>query len=91
MALETELATYERLKPELLTDPDKVGKYVLIKGDQVLGIYPTRDEALSIGEERFLFEAFMVKQIVEVEPVYTMHSPLRVLWKPRRATGATTS
>lgn len=70
MQLDTEMATYRRLKPELLADPDKLGKYVLIKGDQVLGIYPTRDEAIEQGYERYLFEAFMVKHIVEVEPVY---------------------
>jgi hypothetical protein len=70
MQLDTEMATYRRLKPELLADPDKVGKYVLIKGEELLGIYPTRDEALEQGYERYLFEAFMVKQIVPVDPVY---------------------
>ncbi len=70
MELDTEIATYRRLKPDLLADPDKLGKYVLIKGQELLGIYPTRDEALLVGEERFLFDTFLVKQVVEVEPVY---------------------
>lgn len=70
MQLDTEMATYRRLKPELLADPDKVGKYVLVKGEELLGIYPTRDEALLVGEERYLFEPFLVKQVVGVEPVY---------------------
>lgn len=79
MQLDTEMATYRRLKPELLADPDKVGKYVLIKGEELLGVYPTREESLEQGYERYLFEAFMVKQIVEVEPVYIIRSPLRVI------------
>ena len=70
MILDTEMATYRRLKPDLLADPAKRGRYVLIKGDELLGIYPTREEALLVGEERYLFEPYMVKQIVEVEPVY---------------------
>lgn len=70
MALDTEMATYRRLKPELLADPVKAGKYVLIKGDELLGIYPSREEALEQGYERYLFEAFLVKQLVEVEPVH---------------------
>jgi hypothetical protein len=82
MALEAELATYERLKPELLADQAKVGKYVLIKGDQLLGVYPTREEALEQGYERYLFEAFMVKQIAEVKPVY--RSGIAIVSQPRR-------
>ncbi len=70
MLLDTEMATYRRLKPELLADPAKRGQFVLIKGEELLGLFPTREEALLAGEERFLFEAYMVKQIVEVEPVY---------------------
>lgn len=70
MLLDTEMATYRRLKPDLLADPTKRGQFVLIKGEELLGVYPTREEALEQGYERYLFEAFMVKQLVEVEPVY---------------------
>jgi hypothetical protein len=76
MALETEMATYERLKPELLTDPDKVGKFVLIKGEELLGLFPTRSEALTRGYERSLYEPFMVKQLLEVEPIYFLSRTL---------------
>ena len=76
MALETELATYERLRPELLADPEKVGKYVLIKGEELLGLFTTRSGALTRGYEQSLYEPFMVKQLLEVEPVYYLSRTL---------------
>ena len=67
-ALRTEYQTYKARKPELL--PGALGKWVLIKGDQVLGMFETRHEALRAGYRRYLDESFLVQQVLEVDPVY---------------------
>jgi hypothetical protein len=66
MALERELETYRSRLPELLVHK---GKYVLIYGDQVEGIFDKYDAALDAGYERHLNEAFLVRQIAETEKV----------------------
>ena len=62
MALEREVETYRRKLPELL--PEK-GKYVLIFGDEVEGIFESSDAAIEAGYGRHLDEAFLVRQIAE--------------------------
>jgi hypothetical protein len=39
------------------------GSFVLIKGDQLVGVFPTLSEAFSEGLNRFGLENFFVKQI----------------------------
>ncbi len=46
MALEQEMETYRRNLPKLLQTP---GKFVLIKGKKILGIYETDEAALDAG------------------------------------------
>jgi hypothetical protein len=58
--LEQELATYARKLPELTAQS---GKFVLIKGDTVEGVFDTYADALKIGYDRFKLEPFLVKQI----------------------------
>lgn len=41
-----------------------LGKFVLIKGMDVLGFYSSPDAAFSAGTERFGLDPFFVKQIV---------------------------
>jgi hypothetical protein len=65
--LEQERATYEGRKGELLKNE---GQFVLIRGEEVAGIWPTFELALEAGYERFGAVPFMVKQIRAVEPVY---------------------
>jgi hypothetical protein len=60
MALETELATYERERPQLL---DRAGKYVLIKGENVVSTWETYRDAIQEGYRVFLLEPFLVKKI----------------------------
>jgi hypothetical protein len=67
MSLEKELATYRVRLPELLSDD---GKYVLIRGDDVAGIYDTYEDALRVGYARFGLEDFLVKKIESVETVH---------------------
>ena len=64
--LEAELATYERELPNLLA---KEGKWVLVHGQAVEGIFDTFDDALDAGCERFGLNPFLVKQIFAVEPM----------------------
>ena len=61
-----ELATYDRKLPELLGD---MGRFVLIKGDHVAGIFDTYQDAVSVGYERFKLDRFFVKQIAPAERI----------------------
>lgn len=65
MTLERELATYERELPNLL---EHRGKYALIQGDDVIGIFDTFADALTVGYDRFKLEPFLA-QPIEAEPV----------------------
>ena len=67
MALEKELETYERLKEQLLLESD--GKYAVISGDALLGVYSTYDDALKIGYEKCSLNPFLVKKITAIEPI----------------------
>jgi hypothetical protein len=64
---ERELATYERLKPELQAQP---GRFALIKGDDLVGVYNTYRDALQVGYDRFGLDGFFLKEMDLVEPVF---------------------
>jgi hypothetical protein len=66
MALEKELATYHAKLPELKTDE---GKFVLVHGDEVAGVFTSFEDAIKIGYEKFKLEPFLVKQIQAVQRV----------------------
>ncbi len=66
MALEKEQAAYARELPNLLASD---GKFVVIHGDDIAGIFDTYHDALKIGYERFKLEPFFVKQIKAMETV----------------------
>jgi hypothetical protein len=66
-SLETELKTYEAQKQKLLADE---GKFVVIHGDKVLGVYATYEDALKIGYEKCKLEPFLVKKIEAVEQAH---------------------
>ena len=67
MPLEIEQATYARELPSLL---DQAGKFVVIGGDVVAGVYDTYGDALKFGYDRFELTPFLVKQIEMVEQVH---------------------
>ena len=70
--LDREIETYEREKPRLLADAP--GKFVLIKGDKVIGFYESQTDAISEGWKLFPGEPILTKRIVPVEiPVYIPH------------------
>jgi hypothetical protein len=65
--LERELATYEQHKAELLAQE---GRFVLIQGDDIAGLYDTYNDALEEGYKRFgIDHPFLIKEVREVEEV----------------------
>lgn len=66
MALDRELETYRAHLIELLADE---GKYVVIRGDQILGAFNSYEEALRAGYERYGATSFLVRPIQRDEPV----------------------
>src|SRR5438477_13178672 len=70
MALEREMETYRRELPRLLAEGHK-GKFVLIKGETVHGIWDTQEEAIRQGYERLdLNEGFLAHEITDRPKVY---------------------
>ena len=69
MVLDREWETFQVNLPTLLEKEE--GRYVLIHGDQIAGVWDTQDEALEEGHRRFLLEPFMVQHIVADEkPIF---------------------
>jgi hypothetical protein len=64
-ALKIELQTYQAQKSELIGKAN--GKFVLVKGNQVIDVFDTKSDAIRQGYERFGNVPFLVKQIVEVD------------------------
>ncbi len=67
--LDREWETFQANLPALLEK--EAGRYVLIHGDQVAGVWNTNQEALEEGYRRFLLEPFLVQHIVADEkPIF---------------------
>lgn len=64
--LDIELQTYRQQLPNLL---DKIGKYAVIKGADLLGVYDSYEDALKFGYDKFKLEPFLVKRIAPAEQV----------------------
>lgn len=63
--LAAELATFEKNKDDLLQHHE--GKFVVIKGDQILGAYDTKLDAVAVGHQHAGADAFLVKKVERVE------------------------
>jgi hypothetical protein len=63
--LDSELATYERAKDQLLGTSE--GKFVLIRGDEVVGVFDSKMDAIAQGYQKFGNVPFLVKQIMKIE------------------------
>jgi len=61
-----ELAAYQRKLPELLGE---AGRFVLIKGDEVMGVFDSYQDAVTSGYARFELDSFFVKQIAAAEQI----------------------
>lgn len=68
--LKTELETHEDHKQELLASGE--GKYVLIQGHHVVGVWDTYEDALKEGYEKFGVDTpFLVKPISGFEIIHS--------------------
>ncbi len=65
LILDSEMKTYEGNRDQLLAKAE--GKFVLIRNDQVVGIYESKMDAIGQGYRQFGNVPFLVKQIVRVE------------------------
>ncbi len=67
-ALYQEWSTYRREAARLLVEGQE-GKFVLIKGGQVVGLHDTWDAAREAGLRLYLLQPFLVQQVRSEEPV----------------------
>jgi len=75
MPLEKEQETYARELPHLLAS---AGKFVLIHGDAVEGIYDTYSDALKVGYDKFGLKPFFVRQIEATEQFHSFTRDLGI-------------
>jgi len=68
VSLKREQAVYDANLPRWVQEHERA--HVLIKGDEVVGFYETRGEALAEGYARFGVVPLFVKAIAASEPVY---------------------
>jgi hypothetical protein len=68
--LGVEWAFYRREAGRLLAEGHE-GKHILIKGEEIIGLFDTREAALEEGYERLLVprEPFLVHQVLTREPM----------------------
>jgi len=70
VALEREWEAFLKEMPRLLAEGQR-GRYVLIQGETVHGVWDTLDEALSAGYDRFGVDPFLAQEINDnPEPRY---------------------
>ena len=65
MVLEKEMAYYIEHQAELLKQYE--GKYILIKGEKIIGGYESEEEAYRAGLEKFQNEPFFIKYVAKEE------------------------
>jgi hypothetical protein len=64
----TEWNFYRRMIGQLLAEGHE-GKWLLIKGEKIVGIWDTEAEADAVRRERFLMQAVLMKKILTREPI----------------------
>jgi hypothetical protein len=67
--LEQEWNTFRRERPRLLAQGYE-GRWVHVKGDNIIGIWDTMREACHQGYKRYLEDSFLVHQLQCEERVY---------------------
>jgi hypothetical protein len=72
--LEKELQVYKLRKKELLGKAK--GKFVLIKGDEIIGVFESQIDAINHGYEKYGNTPLLVKEILEFEIPRTLSSSL---------------
>jgi len=74
VVLELERQTYEQKKSELVGKSE--GKYVLIKGKEIIGVFESEKDAIKIGIEKFGNSPFFVRKIERIEQTQNFTSNL---------------
>jgi hypothetical protein len=64
--LEKELQTFDTMLPRLMADE---GKFAVIHGDKLIGVFDTYPDALASGYQAAKLEAFLVKKIAGIETI----------------------
>ena len=67
MELERELRYFESIKDDLLKRYD--GKYVLIKGENLIDVFSSFEDAYKEGVKRFGNSPFLIKKVEKIEPI----------------------
>ena len=60
-----EFETFQSHRKQLVKD--SIGKFVLIKGENILGVFDDELKAIEEGKKRFKNEPFLVNEITEVD------------------------
>jgi hypothetical protein len=63
-----ETATFRRALPQLLAEGHE-GKWALVKGNEIVGLFATLDEGYRLGRQRYLLQPFLVQPVREWQPV----------------------
>ena len=63
-----EVKTFHRELPRLLAEGHE-GKWALIHGKEVIGLFETLDDGYRAGREQFLFQPFIVQPVSEWQPM----------------------
>ncbi len=71
MSLESDLAFYMKIKPDLLSK-DLVGQFVLIKDGQLVDVFPTEAAAYAAAVTQFGIVQVLIKKIETEERVETI-------------------
>jgi hypothetical protein len=61
--LKTEWELFRRERPRLLAEGHE-GRWVLVKGEAIIGLFDSGDEAYNVGLERFGVVPMLVQQIL---------------------------
>ncbi len=72
--LRLEKETYEVNKEKLVAESE--GKYVLIKGREIIGAFDSEKDAIKIGIEKFGNSPFFVRKIERIEQIQNFTSNL---------------
>lgn len=75
MALETEIARYDELLPQIL--PGNEGKFAVIVGRELVGIYNTSDDGWMAGYRRVGLKPFLLRAIQKTRPAIWLPSLMR--------------
>ena len=67
MALENIMEVFRRHRKQLLANPANVGKFALVGPEEVIGVYPTFEAGVAVGDTVFGLKPFLVQEIVEHE------------------------